>query len=452
MSPSATEPSSLERHLSSAEEAQLAEALELRRKQIDREIAEFTADKENEFRKFEKRLRSEKRDPERQKILQCEKEVGKANQKRRRSSDHLPVHSHPQTNGRVSDGQISNGSHVDGTSFVEADEIPVEHEMHGSSPHRKRPERADNPQEQQSFHERELEFQGLFTPDYLPLLNGQSTDSPQDMNYSRTSEPGKKVSRSKLKKSSSDPATASTQQAPVSGSEPTGPATPRSLSSGDPRKLSMAERRSSSRSDTSVSSLRSSLRDPNQLRSPKRVLFSIDNVLVSPSTSPTLQRKVSAVKVTNTSDRSLNLAPQQQAVVVPKRDVNGSYKNLEQRPEIPSQPKKPTLTNIPTTNGRPNGPNGGPTLRHPAAQIWSTSPSIGGDDFEHIRGEEEDDLFAFDEEVRYRRNQTSDDEDVDDEIKEEELVNGNNELPTSSPHAGSLPIEINWPGRKDPKG
>ncbi|KAL9590091.1 MAG: hypothetical protein Q9203_001113 [Teloschistes exilis] len=449
MSPSATEPSSLERHLSTAEEAQLAEALELRRKQIDREIAEYTADKENEFRKFEKRLRSEKRDPERQKILQCEKEVGKANQKRRRSSDHLPVHSHPDTNGRVSDGQISNGSHVDGTSFQEAHEIPVEHEMHGSSPHRKRPERADNPHEQQSFHDRELEFQGLFTPDYLPLLNGQGQDSPQGMTHSRTSEPGKKVSRSKQKRSSSDSATASTQQAPVSGSEPTAPATPRHLSTGDPRKVSMAERRSSSRSDTSVSSLRSSLRDPNQLRSPKRVLFSIDNVLVSPSTSPTVRRKVSAVKVTNTSDRSLNLASQQQAVVVPKGDVNGSYKNPDQRREMPSQPKKPALTNIPTTNGRANG---SATLRHPAAQIWSTSPSIGGDDFEHIRGEDEDDLFAFDEEVRYRRNQTSDDEDVDDEIKEEELANGNNELPTSSPHAGSLPIEINWPGRKDPKG
>ncbi|KAL8998481.1 MAG: hypothetical protein Q9188_006096, partial [Gyalolechia gomerana] len=68
MSPSSSSP--LERHLSRADEAQLAEALDLRRKQIDREISEFKVEKDKEFRKFEKRLRSEKRDAERQKILQ----------------------------------------------------------------------------------------------------------------------------------------------------------------------------------------------------------------------------------------------------------------------------------------------------------------------------------------------------------------------------------------------
>ncbi|KAL8689918.1 MAG: hypothetical protein Q9218_004522 [Villophora microphyllina] len=447
MSPSTTDASSVERHLSSAEEAQLAEALELRRKQIDREIAEFTADKENEFRKFEKRLRSEKRDLERQKILQCEREVGKANQKRRRSSDHLPLHSTPQTNESKPSGQRSNGNHPDGVRFSEAIEIPLEPAAHKSSRHGNKSERESNPQDQQSAHEREVEFQGLFTPNYLPLLTGQGQDSQQDINHSSTTG-SKQVPPSKQTGLPADSATPSTQ-ALISGSAPPVPETPRHLSPSDPRKMSMAERRSSSRSDTSVSSLRSSLRDPKQLRSPKRVLFSIDNVVVSPSTSPTMQRKGNAARVLHTSDRPLNLTSQQQAVIISKGNVDSSYNPSGQRRDMPSQPRKTALTNIPTINGRSNG---SAKPQHPTAQDWSTSPSMGGDGFEHIRGEEDDDLFAFDEDVRYRDKEPLDNEDIDDEIKEEEFENGNIGLPTSSPHAGSLPIEIKWPGRKDPKG
>ncbi|KAL8996195.1 MAG: hypothetical protein Q9188_006621 [Gyalolechia gomerana] len=221
----------------------------------------------------------------------------------------------------------------------------------------------------------------------------------------------------------------------VSGSALSIPTSPRHLSSNDPRKMSMSARRSSSRSDTSVSSLRSSIRDPKQTRSPKRVLFSIDNVVVSPSTSPTLQRKINASRKSGSD--------QFQAPATMSETYSSSW-----RRDPSGQSSKTALTNIPTTSGHVNGSN---KAHHPAAQIrrLSTSPSMGGDGFEHIRAEEDDDLFPFGEDLRYQDQEPQEDEE---ELRDKELQNAHKDLPTSSPHAGSLPIEIKWPGRKDPRG
>lgn len=448
MSPSAMDASSLERHLSSAEEAQLAEALELRRKQIDREIAEFTAEKENEFRKFEKRLRSEKRDLERQKILQCEREVDKANQKRRRSSDQLRACSISQSSGTRKKELGTRGTRSEGVRFSEATEIPLDLDQLQPNQDGNNSKKGGVPQHQQPFHERELEFQGLFTPSYLPLLNGQHQNL-QDGIAQATSSETKQPSRPKQTTLPSEPALLRTQTQ-VSGSAPTTPTASRYLSSSDPRKMSMAERRSSSRSDTSVSSLRSSIRDKKQVRSPKRVLFSIDNVVVSPSTSPTIQRKMDALGKDGDSDRDIDLAPQVGAASMTKAGVDEGFHPSALRRGPSGHSGRTTLTNAPTTTG--GHTSSGSKLQHPAAQIWSTSPSMGGDGFEHVGGGEDDDLFAFDEDVSYREKESRDDEDMDEETKDDELENGNNGLPTSSPHAGSLPIEIKWPGRKDPRG
>lgn len=104
---------------------------------------------------------------------------------------------------------------------------------------------------------------------------------------------------------------------------------------------------------------------------------------------------------------------------------------------------------------------------------------MGGDGFEHVRGEEADDLFAFDEDLnRYRdRSLDADGDDGSDEnnndngLEEKEggsiIPDEGEELESSSgggakeeeeeellqtsgssPHAGSLPIEIRWPVRR----
>ncbi|KAL8702609.1 MAG: hypothetical protein Q9201_004215 [Fulgogasparrea decipioides] len=438
------DPSSLERHLSTADEAQLAEALERRRKQIDREIAEFTADKEKEFRKFEKRLRSEK-DAERLKILQCEREVEKANQRRRRSSDHLPVHSIHQSNGSMESADERKGSRSDGVRFSEAVEIPLDDDIGQSKQEGSKLSKGGASKHQQPSHERELEFQGLFTPTYLPLLNGKHQDLQEDTADVPSSQRDQVVGLDPINLPSRPAASSAHVQ--TSGSAPTTSTTPRHLSSSDPRKMSMAERRSSSRSDTSASSLRSSLRDPKQVRSPKRVLFSIDNVVVSPSTSPTMQRKVNASGRNGPSDRDVDLASPTGAVA---EEGYNSYTAYAWRRNPSVQSSKPTMAHATVTNGHANGGVSRP--QHPATQVWSTSPSMGGDGFEHVRKEEDDDLFAFDEDISFREKESQDEDDADEEINDEELETRKNELPTSSPHAGSLPIEIKWPERKDPRG
>ncbi|KAI4178780.1 MAG: hypothetical protein L6R41_008213 [Letrouitia leprolyta] len=425
----------MDRHLSRADEAQLAEALDLRRKQIDREISEFKVEKEKEFRKFEKRLRSEKRDAERQKILQCEREVGKLEGKGRRRGSSLRVEEgfgeNEGANGEVVlDGGGKGGS---GVRFGGATEIPPE------SDGGQRKKDSGGP-----VHEREVEFQGLFTPSFLPLLSGGQGDHDLREDLDNVDPEG--VSQSGQRDQESVRST-SNRAAQFSGSAPPIPASPRHLSSTDARKISMSFRRSSSRSDTSVSSLRSSIRDKKQPRSPKRVLFSINNVVVSPSTSPTLQRKNNASRKIDNDQLQAPDPINEKVEIIPS-----NFSNWQRDPS--GQASKTALTNIPTTN---NGHVNGTTskLSHPAAQIGrpSTSPSMGADEFEHIRAEDDDDLFAFDEDIRYRDEDKEGNLEEHDGEGEEELEESvKEELPTSSPHAGSLPIEIRWPGRMDGRG
>ncbi|KAL8873156.1 MAG: hypothetical protein Q9174_001325 [Haloplaca sp. 1 TL-2023] len=445
MSPSAAmDASSLDRPLSSTEEAQLAEALELRRKLIDREIAEFTAEKENEFRKFEKRLRSDKRDSERQKILQCEREVDKANQKRRRPGDQLTAHAKSQSNrGRKREDGDHRGR-VDGVRSLEAEEIPTGLATGQPNLDGAQSKKQGISESQGSLHEREREFEGLFTPDYLPLLKGQDQNIQQDSAEAILPE---RRTPSQLEQ----PALQS-QSSPVSRNKSNTLATPGTLSPSDPRKMFMAERRSSSKSDISASSLRSSLRDPKSVRSSKKVLFSIDNALVSPSTSPVMQRKSNVTRNKADTRDHEDAVPQPVATTPSKSQTNDTSPVWQRQPN--SKSGRATLTNTPTAVNNTSA-NGASKLQHPAALIWSTSPSMGGDDFEHIRGEEDEDLFGFDDgeiSSSYRDKEAADEEEIDEEIGDEELQAGKDQLPTNSPHAGSLPIEIKWPGRRDPRG
>ncbi|KAL8699388.1 MAG: hypothetical protein Q9224_001435, partial [Gallowayella concinna] len=398
MSSAIIESSSLERHLSRAEEAQLTEALQLRKRQMDREIAEFTAEKEKEFRKFEKRLRSEKRDAERLKILQCEREVDKANQKRRASCDQLAIRSADDVDATGNGADEIKRTRTDGVRFSGAMVIPSGDQANQLNKEKKKKKKSANgatSYDQQPSHEREVEFQGLFTPTYLPLLSGDHQDRQADVPHTTSSRPDEIISSDNPVLSSA-PAV-SDPQAPFSGNAPSTSAHSPHMSSSDPRKMSMAERRSSSRSDTSVSSRRSSIRDRKQQpRSPKRVLFSIDNVVVSPSTSPTMQRKANASRKGDSNGHSV-VVPSDPTMPEDGGDENQNFS--VQRRDPSGQAGRTALSNIPTTKVHVNR---GQVPFHPAAQMACSSPSMGGDGFEHIRGEDDDDLFAFDEDVTYR--------------------------------------------------
>ncbi|KAL8741437.1 MAG: hypothetical protein Q9190_005958 [Brigantiaea leucoxantha] len=445
--------------LSIHEEAQLADALDRKRKQIDREIVEYIADKEREYRKFEKRLRSEKRDAERQKILQCERELERAELKRRSSRDQgIPTLS----NGAEQKSPTASApSRVNGVRFAEATEIPLDGDTgYPNSNRRARSDWTNNPPDGLPVHEREVEFQGLFTPSYLPLLSGshQLEEEQSGIDGTAASQSSDLTQSDQRAASALSPSRSAKQTTNSASSAPH----TQLNSSSDPRDESMSHRRSSSRSDASIVSLRSSLRDPRQARSPKRVLFSIDNVVVSPSASLLTQRKATGQKPAAGSRPTDNAISDPKLFVLDHEIGTGrnSTHPVHWKAEIPSQrnAKKPGADSG-TARAQSNEDETRPV--HPAAQMArSSSPAMGGmDDFEYVG--DEDDLFTFDEDLQYKGKGQSDTtrgrngHDGEDNMAEEEGVDKDRDqdlLPTNSPHAGSLPIEIRWPGRKDSRG
>lgn len=424
---------------SDAERVWIAEMLKRKRKQTDREIADFKAEKEKDYIAFEQRLRAGGREIDGQGAIRPSLDARDVDKRREEPPDYgekqgsetavdegtfrprersdlssatNPLDQHPRTT-EFSSRALEKGSAAPYNA--------------GSSP-------------PPTFHEREVEFQGLFTPSYLPLLDS-STDDPKNM----SAKPPLTISIKSHQLTTlvgdftstlSSSATLPTSVISSSSSPPTA----HHFSASLPREGSLKIRRSSSRSDTSIASLRSSLRDPKQSRSPKRVLFSIDNVVVSPSTSPIAQRSGSA---SQTQGKGLESAPQdfERAAVGKSKEVyNGErwddrgFSTYPQNPDAKSASRK----------GKEY--TGG--LSYRALEAMNAAPLAGVDDFERVG--HDDDLFSFDEDMDLGEPVHSEDKGGDIGSDDEEF--GDKEaITSSSPHAGSLPIEIKWPARHDPR-
>ena len=90
-----------------------------------------------------------------------------------------------------------------------------------------------------------------------------------------------------------------------------------------------------------------------------------------------------------------------------------------------------------------------------AAESYLSKPSpsaCGAEGFEHL---ESDDLFAFDEDIgwaaKHKVQETDPGDDFGEDVEVEEKMNKDS-LTASSPHAGSLPIEIKWSQRREKRG
>ena len=417
-------------------EHQITEALERKRRQLDQEIAEFTAEKEHEYKIFERRLK----DKSNKRSLQ---EAPHGQRKRGRSKEESVA-------AEAGHMQSEGPDYVQRESYhgkvVLKDPGAETADLFATVRSTPSPEGSPGSPGQftEALHEREKEFQGVFTPSYLPLLVEDTHANQGSRSKELLQSPyfcPEDLSAARHKSNAVLSSSAETVHPPMT-SPPLPPARP--LSSSVPPEQSSHHRSDSSRSDNSIASLRSSLRDPKQPRSPKRVLFSIDDTLVSPSTSPIAQRSNTAT-------------PKKPAASV---DANGGFEKFEV---------------VRNQNG--NGPavdrseSNGVSLSSPAAQAngWTaslltfgraaqsnlskTSPSTSGtDDFEHLEG---DDLFTFDEEMgrpgkdKPRETDPENEYGEDEEVDERKSVDS---LTASSPHAGSLPIEIKWPVRREGRG
>ena len=415
-------------------EHQITEALNRKRGQLDHEIAEFKAGKEHEYRDFERQLRGKSKE-------NCVHDAPKSQVKRGRSKPkHTAAEAGPTQKEEAKYVQKESDDEKPGQTGPGSDvEDPIATIRSNSSPGGSLgpPDRLI-----ETLHEREKEFQGLFTPSYLPLVG----DTPADKG-SRSKDHlqppafnSMDLSAARHNSGAILSSSAETVHPPMT-SPPLPPTRP--LSSSVPPEKPSHHRRNSSRSDTSIASLRSSLRDPKQPRSPKRVLFSIDDTLVSPSTSPIAQRSKSTTH-TNPADSANTIGGFEKFEVVRNQNGNGPGDDRSQSNDLTfsssSAPANGWMASF-STFGRPTESN-----------ISRLSPSAGGpDDFDHL---ESDDLFTFDEHLGRAGKNKPQETDLEDNYDEGEDVEDKGEDPftTSSPHAGSLPIEIKWPGRRDGRG
>ena len=411
--------------------ASISQVLQQKRVQLEQEIADFTTKKEDEFRSFE------------QEYLQAFR-----NERGLTSRDNgVP---RPETNGQPLDEvprtrktALSLSSNLERPSQEDGDEnVASVDEQDGSNHTRTMPSLSKLPQygEGLSFsqrHERESEFKGLFTPSYLPLLSNQGIGSNLDSRERRQCSEDKQSSSRSQQNTASLSSSATLPGLHVGFSQSPSPARP--LSASVPKEPAH-HRSASSRSDISLTSLRSSLRDPKQPRSPKRVLFSLDNIVVSPSTSPAAQRSKMGENTVHSTTPNVP-RPLGSFGPIAIEGIGGNSLNTLQDHKV-----QPASTF--TGDGTNFGNNAGASASTRSVGKIDMSPIIGGDDFETIDADEE--LFTFDEDMNSGRAEVEANSDADDDPGSEDDEQNGEALMASSPHAGSLPIEIKWPQKHWP--
>ena len=416
-------------------EHQITEALERKRGQLDQEIAEFKAEKEYEYKVFERRLKDRTKESSLQEAPQSQRKRGRSNEQNVTAEDGLMQ----KEGADCAQRESRHGKVVQKDPGAETADLFAKLRSTSS------PEGSPGPPGRfaEALREREREFQGVFTPSYLPLVD--DTPDNQGRRSKELLQPpifrSEDLSAARHYSNAMLSSSAETVH-PHMTSPPLPPARP--LSSSVPPEQPSHHRSDSSRSDNSIASLRSSLRDPKQPRSPKRVLFSIDDTLVSPSTSPIAQRSKS-VTPTKPAASVDAIGGLEEFEVVRNKNGNGLAVDKSESNGV----------DLSSPVAQANGWTASLLTFGRAAEsnLSKTLPSTSGaDDFEHL---ESDDLFTFDEEMGRPGKNKSQETDPEDEYGEDEEVDekrSRDSLTASSPHAGSLPIEIKWPVRREGRG
>lgn len=239
-------------------------------------------------------------------------------------------------------------------------------------------------------HEREIEFHGIFTPNYLPLLEisriiegVEDTALPASRLHESSISLNQKRPLPPATLSVSDITPAATDNAPGSIREPQS----RSDSLSPPRALPGS--RSSPRADTPPTHRRSSLRQPKSPRSSKHVLFAIDNTVLSPSTSPAVQRS------DNAPPAPLSELPNNVESTRERKTMGGSHG--ENCTAQKSGALVAVIDKNPIRQPHVLSPKTIKSYIDLVAPLVS-SPSLGGDEFERVQ-RDDDALFSFDEDV-----------------------------------------------------
>ena len=417
--------------------------LDKKRRELDKEIAVFKGRKDDEYRLFERNLKAYYLNIGE---LPAEDEEPKIKAESFVKQPDTKANAQTSTSLQKEKGEYTQEKK---NRPIGAPSQPIQC-LHGvTSPSRSASCQGSSPGPSESAkrkrqpHEHERELYGVFTPNYLPLLDSRTHEGDR-----RSS--SELLEAANLEKKESSTPKRSTAAVLSSSAEyhnqptispPPPPARP--LSASVPQDESLGHRRSSSGSGDTMGNRRSSLRNPKEPRSPKRVLFSINDTVVSPSTSPVAQR-------------SNPITPSKTIRSEEGFQKNDSFEIVKGKQGKVSPVDKSAAATASLLGTSFSGPSRGRSSdispfrwAYQSENKNKTSPLVGGDDFEHV--DRDDDLFAFDEDLDAvnsrkvkkedrRGPDSAEEEAVEDVESQETLVGG-------SPHAGSLPIEIKWPGR-----
>ena len=415
-------------------EHQVTEALDRKRRQVDLEIAEFKAEKEREYRAFERQLRGRSKDNGVQDAPQSQRKRDRSKQKYVAEASPMQKEEANQVQRQTNFGEPKQKRPESGATDLNAI-IPSLSSL-GESP-----VFLDRPRD--TLRGREKEIEGLYTPSHHPLVEDTLVDK-----RIKSREPFQPPSftledLAALRRNGNAMLSSSAEIAhPPMTSPPLPPSRP--LSSSVPPAKPSHHRSDSTRSDNSIASLRSSLRDPKQPRSPKRVLFSIDDTLVSPSTSPIAQRSNSAAPVEK-FDPIDAIGGFEKFEVVRNQNDNGPTFT---RPQ--SDDAEISSLRAPANGWAASLPTFGCSKESSISNGLRTAGEAGN--LEHL---DSDELFSFDEEMGWADNKNPQETHLEDERDEDVAVDekkSKDSPKANSSHAGSLPIEIKWPGRREGRG
>ncbi|MCJ1405005.1 hypothetical protein MMC11_008231 [Xylographa trunciseda] len=362
-------------------------ALREKKELLNREVAEFKALKDEEYRRFELSIQAVGR-------------IYESEHQETENGTHSSLQPHPpedlQSSGmgsrRRSDEKFPAGSmqerlRTENEAEIKRTDISNEAlDQNGAIP----------PASEPLSHEREIEFRGLFTPTYMPLLdnarqsNGKNGVKPHSPPLHSLADlrSGRRELSAALSSSATLPATTYN---PLHS-----PTTASKLSNSAPRPRLLDQRRSSSKSDISITSLRSSLRQPKSPRSPKHVLFAIDNTVLSPSTSPVVYRTVQHPPL-----------PFSGLVDMPKSATKPATVRAHTNGTTQSNGDNSTILD---PAGKPNMSLSSSLTRsyHQLLEPTESTPENDLEDFEDVG--QDDVLFSFDEDIDRRDDDSTADE------------------------------------------
>ena len=431
---------------------QIVGALERKRRQLDLQIENFKLLKDQEYRAHEQWLNKSAR----QRDVKPTRTAHKGQNGGQKSS--------PPTGREGFEPEWPKQSGSDGSSFAGKPINPVLttafYGQDGFNALIEQHQGQRSPTEQ--THERDAEFAGVFTPMFLPLLDGSSGDMNHHLEEGKPSAYIKDENLASIGIDAQDP---NTKLAASSTNKPSTSSIDsfkegRHLSLNAPERNDHVENNhgrsaSSEKSDISLASRRSSFKDPNTPRSPKRVMFDIDNTVVSPSTSPLVERKPQQQLMKKSKKTARDNDGDDQFEIVKKKPPHGKHKKHgyhRKGHQVAGEDRGRDL--LPVVG------DGNSTMD--AVSFSGRRGETFLDDFEKVSVGGEEDLFSFDEDLDLSK-ETEGNEKWSDEAgfggggggdEEAEGVGTSSaaapvELTGTSPHAGSLPIEIRWPGRRN---